>query len=273
MRSSRGFTLIEILIVMVIAGLVVSLLATLSVGLLAQQRRQTTIARLNNIESSLLQFVMQQKRLPCPADGAANAGTAVGGPAGCTGDQARGVVPWIDLGLPEIEVTDGWGRRITYRLDPNLAVTGRMDMSKCDPAGTGPVAAGLCNSACASSDLSLCTPPSTYLSTKGLRVRSIAGTLIMNPAGSPNTGAAFVLISHGETGGGGYFNTSLSSSSTTDGTEEAKNYADAAYIAASSYYVDDKLSEVAGTTHFDDLLVRPTVFSVIIRAGLGSRSH
>ncbi|MEO7744046.1 MAG: prepilin-type N-terminal cleavage/methylation domain-containing protein [Usitatibacter sp.] len=274
MRAVRGFTLIEILIVLVIVALIISLLASLSSGLLAQQRRQVTITRLNGIDAALVQFVSQQRRLPCPADGAASTGTeGTSNASGCTGDQSRGVVPWIALGLSETDVTDGWGRRITYRLDPNLAGTSRMDMSKCDPAGTGGLSGTLCNGACSSADLATCTPPATYLATKGLKVKSLTGDTLMNPAAAPNTGAAYVLISHGETGGGAYFDTSLSTSTTTDGTEEAKNYAGLAYAAATSYYVDDRISDIAGTAHFDDLIARPSVLSVIVRAGLGPRPH
>ena len=276
MRRRQGFTLVEIAVVIVIAALILALFAGLGTSLLAQQRRQTTVNRLAAIDAALVQYVMQQRRLPCPADGSLQGGTEMGAPAtGCTTNQANGVVPWITLGLSAADIVDGWDRRITYRVDPLLAAPGGMDMSKCDPAGTGPAPGGLCNTVgCSSTALGSCTPPGTFLVGKGLRAQSVAMTPL-NSIGAPgvtSTAAAFVLISHGESGGGGFLPTgTIGSSTSTDGTEEQKNYATAAYVAGTSYYVDDQLSDVAGTTHYDDVVVRPTILSVVNRSGLGPR--
>jgi hypothetical protein len=96
----------------------------------------------------------------------------------------------------------------------------------------------------------------------------------MDPAANPHTGAAYVVISPGESGGGGYLNSGqLSTSSVGDGTEELKNYASLPYAGVATYYVDDALSEVVGPTHFDDVVLRPTVLSVANKAGLGPRAH
>ena len=277
MRSRQlAFTLVEIAVVIVIASILIAIFAGLSSGLLAQQRRQTTVTRLSAIDASLVQYVVQQKRLPCPADGSAAAGIEVGSSAtGCTGDQARGVVPWITLGLSESEILDGWGRRITYRLDPTLAGTNRMNMSQCDPAGNAGVdgVTGLCVSPCTNASIALCTTPANYLSGKGLTVKLVSdvSVTLMNPAGTPNTGAAYVLISHGESGGSGYLNTGTSfTSSSTDGTQETQNYAN---LPLAALYVDGEVSDVPGSGHFDDLVLRPSVLAVITRAGLGPRSH
>jgi hypothetical protein len=87
----------------------------------------------------------------------------------------------------------------------------------------------------------------------------------------PPTGAAYVLISHGESGGGAYLNTGqLATSLTTDGTEEQKNYAN---LGLAAYYVDDQATDVGGAAHFDDVLVRPSVLNVANKAGLGPRTH
>ena len=93
----------------------------------------------------------------------------------------------------------------------------------------------------------------------------------MDPASSPPTGAAYVLISHGESGGGAFLDTGvLSTSTTTDGTEEQKNYTTQ---VLQPYYVDDQSIDVGGATHFDDVVLRPSVLSVATKAGLGPRSH
>ena len=276
----RGFTLIEIVVVLFILGVVITMAAGITKALTASQKLSITTTRLAAVDTAIVQFAMQTKRMPCPADGTLvstdnNAGveTARTGAAGCTTNEAGGVVPWRALGLSESDATDGWNHRLTYRVLPALAADGGMDTSWCDPAGTGALAGTACNPACTTAALGSCTPPATFLAGKGLKVRNIAGTTTMDPAGVPNTGAAYVVISAGSSGGGAYLSSGqLSATTTVDGTEEQKNYANAAYSAA-GYYVDDGISDVSGATHFDDLLSRPAVLTVINKAGLGPRSH
>jgi prepilin-type N-terminal cleavage/methylation domain-containing protein len=278
-RRDAGFTLIEIVVVLLIFSVVVGMAAMITRGVSAAQKRSLTGTRIATVDAALIQFAQQQKRLPCPGDGTlastnANAGLEGGrNAAGCTTNQQNGVVPWRALALSETEATDGWERRLTYRIASTLAADTGMDMSWCDPAGIEPGAVPrVCNAACSSASLATCTPPMAFLNTKGLEVRNVAGTVLMNPAVAPSTGAAYVLISHGESGGGGYLNTGqLATSSTADGLEEVKNYANVA-IAVGTYYVDDSLMEVAGT-HFDDVVSRPSILNVITKAGLGPRAH
>jgi hypothetical protein len=153
-----------------------------------------------------------------------------------------------------------------------------MDMSACDPAGTGGLGpGGLCLPlpGCSNANLVGCTAPTTFLNNKGLLVQTVAGVVTMNPAGVPPTGAAYVVISPGESGGGGYLNSGQQFAGiTADGTEEQKNYANLALRAPALYYVDDSISDKPGAaTHFDDVVSRPSVLSVITKAGLGPRSH
>lgn len=284
-RRARGFTLIEIVVVLFILGVVIAMAATITSALTASQRLSTTTTRMQTVDAALVQFVMLNKRLPCPADGTldssanSNAGTengrtAAGCPTGGT-SEAGGVVPWRALGLAEQDATDGWNHRLTYRVQPALAADNALDMSWCDPAGTGGLNGGACNNTCTSASLGNCTPPATFLAGKGLEVHNVANTVLMNPAATPSTGAAYVVISAGSTGGGAYLFSSgqLGVSTTTDGTQEQKNYASAAYVAGTTYYVDDSISDAAGTAHFDDIVSRPALLTVINKAGLGPRSH
>lgn len=285
MRKARGFTIIELLVVLVIVSLMVAMAAMVTRAITSQQRRSLTATRMQGVDAAIVQYVQQQRRLPCPADGSiASAGAGAGvemartDPAGCTTDQSMGVVPWVTLGLTEADATDGWERRMTYRLQSALAALNAMDMSSCDPAGTGGLAAGgLClpPPGCSNANLIGCTAPTTFLNTKGLLVQTVPGVVTMNPAGAPPTGAAYVVISHGESGGGGYLNTGvLYTSITTDGTEEQKNYANLALRGPPLYYVDDSISDApVAATHFDDIVSRPSLLSVITKAGLGPRSH
>jgi prepilin-type N-terminal cleavage/methylation domain-containing protein len=274
MRKASGFTLIEITVVLVIAAFVIAMFATVGSSLLAQQKRSITMNRLAAIDAALVQYVMQQRRLPCPANGTlTTSDPGAGNEVLCTTlpGQGSGVVPWTALGLAEQDVVDGWGRRFTYRVDNTLVTTGKMDMSWCDPAGIASLVGGVCTTACTGT-ASTCTPPTTYLSGKGLTIKNAAGATLTSTA-TPNTAAAYVLISHGETGGGGYLSTGqLATSTGTDGTEEQKNYANA-QLSAGYYYVDSDMVGIDGASHFDDVVLRPTIMSVVTRAGLGPRAH
>ena len=278
MRPARGFTLIEILVVMLIFGIVIAMAAAITRGVTAGQKRTLTATRMAAIDAALVQFVSQQKRLPCPADGtklssAVDAGVEMRAAGACTGNQQNGVVPWRSLGLTENDATDGWDRRLTYRVGPSLAADNGMNMSWCDPAGTAGLGAApnFCANPCTSTG---CTSPSNFLAGRGLKVQNVAATVLMDPAASPHTGAAYVVISAGESGGGGYLNSGqLATSTVGDGTEEMKNYASLPYAGVATYYVDDSLYEVADANHFDDVVLRPSVLSVATKAGLGPRVH
>ena len=282
LRAS-GFTLIEIVVVLLILGIVIAMASAITRGVSAAQKRTLTATRMATVDAALVQFVSQQKRLPCPADGKLvsshnSAGTEGGRNAtGCTGTLLDGVVPWRALGLSETDATDGWDRRLTYRLQPALGADNGMNLSWCDPAGTEPATVpppNVCNPACTSTTLTTCTPPALFLNTRGLEVRSVAGVVLMNPAVPPYTGAAYVVVSPGESGGGGYLNSGqLAVSSVGDGTEEMKNYASLPYAGVATYYVDDSLAEAAGANHYDDVVLRPTILSVANKAGLGPRAH
>jgi prepilin-type N-terminal cleavage/methylation domain-containing protein len=279
-RRSRAFTLIEVVVVLFIGGVLLAMAAALTRGVVSYQKRSLTATRMAGAEAALIQFVQQQRRLPCPGNGALastdnNAGTEGARDAtGCT-NQSNGVLPWRALALTEAEATDGWDRRITYRTDPVLAADGRLDMSRCDPAGSAGVGgAGNYCQACTAATVAACTRPFNFIQNRGLKVQTVAGTVVlMDPvAAVVHTGAAFVLISHGESGGGARMGSGqLSQSLVTDGTEEAKNYVDLAVRLPPLYYVDDALSEVSGATHFDDVILRPSLLGVITRAGLGPR--
>ncbi|APV51503.1 hypothetical protein BWI17_18500 [Betaproteobacteria bacterium GR16-43] len=293
----RGFTLIEIAIVIAIMGLLLTMMIGISASLIGQQRREATRNKLAQVETALALFVSQNQRLPCPADGAipssgANAGverttTVPVTPAnqcsvdGVAGSQARGVVPWRTLGLAEADVTDGWGTRLTYRVTPEFARQYAMNLSYCDPAGNDVTAvpgtpanpAGYCNPACASPFVpGNCRAPLLVTVNKGLEIRNlnVAPTKVMDPAA--NTGAAYIVVSPGENRAGGYDGAGViqAASGPSLGTEEGRN---AANLGGLGYYVDDFPVYADGTGHFDDFVLRPSILTVATKAQLGPRAH
>jgi prepilin-type N-terminal cleavage/methylation domain-containing protein len=125
MTRQRGFTLLEMAVVLVIVGLLLGGFLNNLGALQARQRDEQTRHNLEEIREALITFAVVNKRLPCPA-APATADTVVGAgleraptAAGCTGG-AAGVLPWATLGLPQ---TDAWGRRYTYRVTPAFSRT------------------------------------------------------------------------------------------------------------------------------------------------------
>jgi prepilin-type N-terminal cleavage/methylation domain-containing protein len=284
--SMGGFSLTELAVVLVIVALLAGYFFTTGAQFIDIGKRKETETKLKAIEEALAGYIAVNGRLPCPSNGAlassdGQAGREYGGTGGCFDNQQNGVVPWVTIGLSEADSVDGWNRRITYRVGQYLWVAGGMDMTKCDPAGTDSTTATpkLCNASCASTNLGLCTAPDKFLQTgKGLNVMDAAsgGNALMSTTATPTTtGAAYVLISHGRNmlgsypaGGGSLLPI------TGSGDNEAPN-ANSTGITdfSTKIFVDRDLNEQTGSAYFDDIIRRPDIMKVILKAQRGPRAH
>lgn len=122
----RGFTLIEMAIVLVVVGLVVSAAGKVIAPVLDTQKAETTAERMKLVQQAIQVYVIRNGCLPCPADGALISSAATAGLSQSTGGtyvtacsatpctQTRGVVPWRTIGLREAEASDGWNDRLRY---------------------------------------------------------------------------------------------------------------------------------------------------------------
>ncbi len=309
-HCARGFTLIEMAIVLAIMGLIAVMLLKLTGGMLDAQKRQTVRSQLNAVDTALANFVAVNKRLPCPADGrlangAANAGIEIvsaGPPASAIGtcnpaNQAFGVVPWVTLGLSHNEASDPWSGRFTYRVDPALASSATlpllMDMSACDPSATGGTNAGRCQTPAVNcTGSAACTTPLAFLQNKGLDVwdgqNGAAGWNVRQNNRVNGTGAAYVIISHGPLGIGAYnANGIYQTGAHIPGTDEIPNLNNTALVVPQDQTTGFRDAPLNDTTvapvnpplppvkglHFDDYLSHPTIISVLNKANLGPRSH
>jgi prepilin-type N-terminal cleavage/methylation domain-containing protein len=274
-RYFRGFSLIEIAVVLIIIALLTTGALSMVNSLRLRQRYTDTRTNLDKVDTALVNFVTVAGRLPCPADGSlsstnASAGTEKKIFGVCSNNEKTGVVPWRALGLSEEDSQDGWYRRFTYRVPANLTTNNAMNLTNCDPAGsTGALSPGsMCVTTCASGGA--CTHPVAYLAGKGVQIEDVAGTVLQDPDFAVPTGAAYVLISHGPTGGGAYNSNGILQLSADDGTRESLNYNNR---NIGSPYIKDGVIDAPGAGHFDDFVTSPTILSVVTRAQTGARTH
>lgn len=114
---SRGFTLIEMAIVLIILTLVVGG-ALMPLNAQIEQRRKTeTEKTLAEIKEALIGFAVANDRLPCPASPNTTGVESMTSIGICT-DNYTGFVPAISLGLSNTDAQgyalDAWSNRIRY---------------------------------------------------------------------------------------------------------------------------------------------------------------
>ena len=299
-RKSRGFSLVEIAIVLASLGFVLTIGLQATGAYLSHERRKVSLARVAGLDVALANYVAVQGRLPCPADGSLATGVALAGvearAAGVCTAMDTGVVPWVTLGLTESEALDGWNTRLSYRTVSAVAAPASLgftsnrslDATGCDPGATvernppppavpppvpPPVPREACVAGCTLANLANlanCTSPLNFVTGRGLNVRdAVAGTLLMDPAAG--TGAAYVLISHGENRGGGYDRAgTLQAGTPANDVLEAPNANNQALPAA---FIDAPFNDSDGGARFDDIVSRPTLMTLLVKAGLAPRAH
>jgi prepilin-type N-terminal cleavage/methylation domain-containing protein len=108
MKTSQGFTLIEMAIALAILSFVLGGLLIPLTTQISQQRTNLTQQRLEEIKEALLGFAILYKRLPCPASDNQL------GKEDSTLCEKEGYLPWAVLGVGRY---DGWGRPFRYRAE------------------------------------------------------------------------------------------------------------------------------------------------------------
>ena len=212
-RRQRGFSLVEIAVVLVITGLALGTGLALLNARMAQAKVDTTKTRVEAIRQAMTIFVSQNYRLPCPAAPGLTRGLAnynieqVTGASGsqiCTAASgltnningttplgvSRGTVPCVTLGLSEDTCTDGWSSRFTYfvqnsaiRMTVNnvSGMQGTMTVHKITPSAAATTTLGL--------------------SPTGNQINACSTTAGDNNC---NLAAVAMVISHGANRGGGF---------------------------------------------------------------------
>jgi len=127
LRAGRGFTLVELAVVLFIVGLILgSMMFTLSAQV-EQSNRAETLRRLDSAKELLLAFAIVNGRLPCPAictdPPICSAGGVEAGVAGVCTNSYGGFLPAVTIGYQQVDArgyaVDAWGNRLRYAVAPH----------------------------------------------------------------------------------------------------------------------------------------------------------
>lgn len=247
---AAGFTLAEMAIVLVVAGLLLtSVLSTVSTQLEARNNAET-LSRLNQIKDALIGYAQANGRLPCAANGTLATGASGAGLEAVTGNVCTTgatyvVLPWATLGVSE---TDVWGRRFKYIVDANFADNYANTIANPNPSwGCG-----------ASTPIPTPTSPTSFaLCASGtLTVRTKTAS---DKTGTSVTGIPVVIISFGKNGYGAYTSAGTQYNASTTGVDEPAN----ANAAATTFYMREQSPQASSCSdtaagsnfcEFDDLV-------------------
>lgn len=222
-RHGGGFTLTELAVaIAIIALLIGGLLIPLGTQIELSQQRDAQ-RHLESIRDALIGYAIANGRLPCPADPTLPTGNIQAGREatnGLTGDaftcgavvmssvvtvsgqpwgsgtyagsprRASGVVPWVELGVPEV---DPWGRRVSYVVEEVFANRG---VTPNPPPPYGPLPAECANAPAAVPMPSLCVDAASPSANLWVGTRTAAGVAPVAQAAN----LVALVVSHGKNG-------------------------------------------------------------------------
>ena len=102
-RNRRGFTIVEILVVVVIIGVLATLIVPSFIGRMGEARRAVAAAKLPNIETAIALFRQDYDRWPVNLDEIVNRPADI--------DEAK----WNQPTLRAKDLLDPWNRQFLYR--------------------------------------------------------------------------------------------------------------------------------------------------------------
>lgn len=257
---NKGFSLIELSVVMTVIGVTVSGALSLATKKLESEKIDETENKLELIEQALRIFLVDNQRIPCPADGELPIDNAAFGvettpqislllPT-CNGANFQtadniingGVVPVKTLNLEDDIMFDGWGRRFTYVVDAHFTMSGIPDGNN-----------GSCNNV--TSDVCF-------------QYKNLGSIIIRDDVAAPGSldfiadDAIYTIISHGKNGNGAF--NYFGSSTRISASAEPKEQENAEPSTAPHGLFDNTFIDNAVNDTFDDFVRYRTKSQMVI---------
>jgi prepilin-type N-terminal cleavage/methylation domain-containing protein len=258
----RGFTLVEIALVVVIASIL--LIAGMRLMIARAESAQIEVTRKNQdaIKTALISYLGQNNRLPCPDNTLPPLGIEVrnlnAAPTPCT--TYVGTVPYASLGLDRSAVLDGWDNFITYVLSPPQVPAPTLPpLPLANPSWTTSWALTYAPIV-ANANIQTANGPLAFwptVSTGAITVYDVNGNAISSPAANPPTGAVAVLISYGRNGFGAVNVTGNVNSTVGAGQDELSNANPTALGPTTFAVVNRDITDQVILNHgsFDDIVL------------------
>jgi prepilin-type N-terminal cleavage/methylation domain-containing protein len=211
-KNKNAYSLIELSIVIVIISILISGAMSVSVSSVNNAKVKTSKDRINEIYKAIGNFLLTNKRLPCPAainttkTGSSNYGDEVGAGSNCAGtgvyqsttntNLVYGMIPVKALGLTIDMAEDGFESKFTYIIDKRFT-------NACDLVNPN------------FSTITFCTSPFTSIITVNEKFGSIT---------QQDTADAIIsIISHGSNKAGAYNANSSTRNSRSNDQDEQNN--------------------------------------------------
>jgi hypothetical protein len=224
-----------------------------------------TVAGFATASAALEQFASTAARLPCPADPSADTGDAVPPGPNPTCTFPAGTIPWRTIGMSREDALDAWGWKIGYRVYTgnagSLTQAEGASLVHCDtnpvlPAGKTPLV-GNSGGTCRPTHN---TRHTDFLDGKGLTVTDF---------GTAHSDVAYVLVSFGPSGNGGYTSAGLQKQPVpTNADESANTTATGPFVARASTTTG---LQPASVNFFDDVLFYRKLTDFVKGANLSAR--
>lgn len=297
LKSSTGFTLIELGMVLVVISLIVGPIFSYLTVSRDKENLQVTIDKQKKIAIAISNYVQKNGYLPCPAGSFTVTQTSPWWQLiyGTQRDSCHaavgsryGIVPFRDLGLVESDVIDGYGNPFTYAVSPaannipdmNPTITGSPvaiypDCTGTKWAGEHPKKYFCCRQAALSEQVEVltfpdpldtgATPITPVRDIQGLHGYSPTGLGAAVPKGQSLRYFAYVLVSHGKNGEGSYIMRRTGRKPwRIAGTREQENG------ASSTVFYDLPINTKSGNDYFDDIVLWRTQDQVMAETGNNS---
>ena len=141
--NSGGFTILEVIILVVIGGIVLASLGSFILTYIEKNKLEKTEYRIEKIRQSIYQYLSKYNHYPCPSrldlvpEGTDSDDSDFGLPKDCSDNSVAGrpevyitpappinfgAVPTRILNLPDEYAMDGWGNKFTYSVTRTQAV-------------------------------------------------------------------------------------------------------------------------------------------------------